>query len=138
MDSNDEAIAPSMLYAYAAIMEGVPFCNGAPNLCVDVRRCSSLQSTAAFRSRGKFKTGQTWMKTVIARASRHACSDSKAGTARTFGQPRRRSARRSRFVQDERGKQAQRPAHNPQPDKYPDLYKDFSHVVRINYYPAAR
>src|SRR5437016_13036573 len=35
MDRNDDAIAPSMLYAYAAIMEGIPFANGAPNLCVD-------------------------------------------------------------------------------------------------------
>src|SRR3954453_10911889 len=36
MEDNDDAIAPSMLYAYAAIMEGVPFCNGAPNLSVDL------------------------------------------------------------------------------------------------------
>src|SRR6185369_5505658 len=36
IENNDEEIAPSMLYAYAAIMEGIPFCNGAPNLSVDI------------------------------------------------------------------------------------------------------
>ena len=68
MEKNDEAIAPSMLYAYAAIMEGVPFCNGAPNLArrhPGARRSS--RTTAACRSPARTsRPGQTWMKTVIA------------------------------------------------------------------------
>ena len=51
MENNDEAIAPSMLYAYAAIMEGVPFCNGAPNLVGrHCRRCVQLANERACRS----------------------------------------------------------------------------------------
>ena len=67
MENNDEAIAPSMLYAYAAIMEGVPFCNGAPNLCVDLPALVQLATERGVPISGKdFKTGQTWMKTIIA------------------------------------------------------------------------
>src|SRR5881628_205438 len=67
MEKNDDAIAPSMLYAYAAIMEGVPFANGAPNLCVDTPALLNLAQDRGVPISGKdFKTGQTWMKTVIA------------------------------------------------------------------------
>src|SRR5688572_11829551 len=67
MENNDEEIAPSMLYAYAAIMEGVPFCNGAPNLSVDLPALVQLANDRGVPISGKdFKTGQTWMKTVIA------------------------------------------------------------------------
>ena len=67
MENNDEEIAPSMLYAYAAIMEGVPFCNGAPNLSVDIPALVQLANERGVPISGKdFKTGQTWMKTVIA------------------------------------------------------------------------
>src|SRR5829696_2669904 len=67
MEENDEAIAPSMLYAYAAIMEGIPFCNGAPNLSVDAPCLLQLAIDRGVPISGKdFKTGQTWMKTVIA------------------------------------------------------------------------
>src|SRR6476469_2508133 len=67
MEKNDDAIAPSMLYAYAAIMEGVPFANGAPNLCVDTPALIKLAQDRGVPISGKdFKTGQTWMKTVVA------------------------------------------------------------------------
>ena len=67
MEANDEMIAPSMLYAYAAIMEGVAFCNGAPNLSVDLPALIQLANEKGVAISGKdFKTGQTWMKTVIA------------------------------------------------------------------------
>ncbi len=67
MEKNDDAIAPSMLYAYAAIMEGIPFCNGAPNLCVDTPALLKLAQDRGVPISGKdFKTGQTWMKTVVA------------------------------------------------------------------------
>ena len=67
MEKNDDAIAPSMLYAYAAIMEGVPFANGAPNLCVDTPALLKLAQDRGVPISGKdFKTGQTWMKTIVA------------------------------------------------------------------------
>src|SRR5204863_9737758 len=67
MENNDEAIAPSMLYAYAAIMEGVPFCNGAPNLCVDLPALVQLATEKGVPISGKdFNTGQTRIKPVIA------------------------------------------------------------------------
>ncbi len=67
MEQNDEAISPAMLYAWAAIMEGVPFCNGAPNLAVDTPALQELANQKGVAISGKdFKTGQTWMKTIIA------------------------------------------------------------------------
>jgi len=53
MKENDENIAPSMVYAYASLMEGVPFANGAPNLTVDVRRCSNSRVSARFQFAAK-------------------------------------------------------------------------------------
>jgi myo-inositol-1-phosphate synthase len=137
MDRNDESIAPSMLYAYAAIMEGVPFCNGAPNLCVDVPALTKLAVDRGVPISGKdFKTGQTWMKTVIAPGLK----------ARMLGLEGWYS---TNILGNRDGEVLDDPASFKtkeesklsvlhtilQPDKYPDLYKDFSHVVRINYYP---
>src|SRR6266581_799685 len=69
MEQNDPAIAPSMLYAYAALMENVPFANGAPNLTVDVPALQHLAEERNLPIGGKdFKTGQTMMKTVLAPA----------------------------------------------------------------------
>ncbi|HEX7939388.1 MAG TPA: inositol-3-phosphate synthase, partial [Gemmatimonadaceae bacterium] len=67
MDRNDDAISPAMLYAWAAIMEGIPYCNGAPNLVVDTPALQQLAIEKGVPISGKdFKTGQTWMKTVVA------------------------------------------------------------------------
>src|SRR5688572_12043992 len=64
IDANDESIAPSMLYAYAAILEGVPFANGAPNLTVDIPALQQLAVERGVPISGKdFKTGQTLIKT---------------------------------------------------------------------------
>ena len=137
MDENDEAIAPSMLYAYAAIMEGVPFCNGAPNLCVDVPALLDLAIEKGVPISGKdFKTGQTWMKTIVAPGLK----------ARMLGLAGWYS---TNILGNRDGEVLDDPASFKtkeesklsvlhtilQPEKYPDLYKDFSHVVRINYYP---
>src|SRR5882757_1131705 len=66
---NDEMIAPSMVYAYASLMEGVPFANGAPNLTVDLPVLLELSRQNEAPICGKdFKTGQTLMKTVLAPA----------------------------------------------------------------------
>src|SRR5882757_1974336 len=65
--TNDEAIAPSMIYAYASLMEGVPFANGAPNLTVDLPVMLELSRKNEAPICGKdFKTGQTLMKTILA------------------------------------------------------------------------
>ncbi|MEO8194452.1 MAG: inositol-3-phosphate synthase [Gemmatimonadales bacterium] len=137
MDENDEVIAPSMLYAYAAIMEGVPFCNGAPNLCVDVPALLQLAIDRGVPISGKdFKTGQTWMKTVIAPGLK----------ARMLGLAGWYSTnilgnRDGEVLDDPQSFKTKEESklsvlHNIlQPDTYPDLYKDFTHVVRINYYP---
>jgi myo-inositol-1-phosphate synthase len=137
MERNDEAIAPSMLYAYAAIMEGVPFANGAPNLCVDVPALQQLALDRGVPISGKdFKTGQTWLKTVIAPGLK----------ARMLGLAGWYS---TNILGNRDGEVLDDPASFKtkeesklsvlhtilQPEVYPDLYRDFSHVVRINYYP---
>ena len=137
MENNDEEIAPSMLYAYAAIMEGVPFCNGAPNLSVDIPALVQLANDRGVPISGKdFKTGQTWMKTVIAPGLK----------ARMLGLEGWYS---TNILGNRDGEVLDDPASFKtkeesklsvlhtilQPDIYPDLYKGFSHVVRINYYP---
>jgi myo-inositol-1-phosphate synthase len=137
MERNDESIAPSMLYAYAALMEGVAFANGAPNLTVDMPCLIRLSNERAVPISGKdFKTGQTWMKTVIAPGLK----------ARMLGLAGWYS---TNILGNRDGEVLDDPASFKtkeesklsvlhtilQPDVYPALYKDFSHVVRINYYP---
>jgi myo-inositol-1-phosphate synthase len=137
MERNDDAISPSMLYAYAAIMEGVPYANGAPNLAVDTPALIQLANDKGVPIMGKdFKTGQTWMKTVIAPGLK----------ARMLGLAGWYS---TNILGNRDGEVLDDPAsfktkeesklsvlHDIlQPEKYPDLYKDFTHVVRINYYP---
>ena len=137
MDRNDEAIAPSMLYAWASLMEGVPFANGAPNLTVDTSALLQLALARGVPVAGKdFKTGQTWMKTIIAPGLK----------ARMLGLAGWYS---TNILGNRDGEVLDDPASFKtkeesklsvlhtilQPEKYPELYKDFSHVVRINYYP---
>jgi myo-inositol-1-phosphate synthase len=137
MDNNDEVIAPSMLYAYAAIMENVPFCNGAPNLSADVPALLQLAQQRGVPVSGKdFKTGQTWLKTVVAPGLK----------ARMLGLAGWYSTnilgnRDGEVLDDPQSFKTKEESKLSvlhtilQPEKYPDLYKDFSHVVRINYYP---
>ncbi|MBU6366646.1 MAG: inositol-3-phosphate synthase [Gemmatimonadetes bacterium] len=137
MAANDDAIAPSMLYAWAAIMEGVPYCNGAPNLSADFPAMVELANRQGVPISGRdFKTGQTWMKTVIAPGLK----------ARMLGLEGWYS---TNILGNRDGEVLDDPASFKtkeesklsvlhtilQPELYPELYKDFSHVVRINYYP---
>ncbi|MGZ8455725.1 MAG: inositol-3-phosphate synthase [Gemmatirosa sp.] len=137
MDESDDAIAPSMLYAYAAIMEGCAFANGAPNLTTDVPALLELANQKGVAVSGKdFKTGQTWMKTIIAPGLK----------ARMLGLAGWYS---TNILGNRDGEVLDDPASFKtkeesklsvlhtilQPEKYPDLYEGFSHVVRINYYP---
>ncbi|HEV7593792.1 MAG TPA: inositol-3-phosphate synthase, partial [Gemmatimonadaceae bacterium] len=137
MEKNDDAIAPSMLYAYAAIMEGIPFANGAPNLCVDTPALLKLAQDKGVPISGKdFKTGQTWMKTIIAPGLK----------ARMLGLAGWYSTnilgnRDGEVLDDPQSFKTKEESKLSvlhtilQPEVYPDLYKDFAHVVRINYYP---
>jgi myo-inositol-1-phosphate synthase len=137
MESNDETIAPSMLYAYAALMEGVPFANGAPNLTVDFPAIWELAREKSVPIAGKdFKTGQTLMKTIVAPGLK----------ARMLGLHGWFSTNilgnRDGAVLDDpdsfKTKEESKLGvleHILQPHLYPELYEKVYHKVRINYYP---
>ena len=134
---DDERIAPSMIYAYAALKSKVPFANGAPNLTVDIPALTKLAEQNGVSICGKdFKTGQTLMKTILAPGLK----------ARMLGLAGWYSTNilgnRDGEVLDDpesfRTKEESKLSvleHILQPDVYPELYEGFSHVVRINYYP---
>ena len=137
LESNDPGIAPSQIYAYAALKEGVPFANGAPNLTVDTKALIELSKQNSAPICGKdFKTGQTFMKTVLAPAFK----------ARLLGVNGWFSTNilgnRDGEVLDEpqsfKTKEESKLGSLEyifQPELYPDLYKDIYHKIRINYYP---
>jgi myo-inositol-1-phosphate synthase len=135
--SSDPEIAPSQIYAYAALKCGVPYANGAPNLTVDTPALMELAKKNGVPVGGKdFKTGQTMMKTVLAPAFK----------ARLLGLEGWYSTNilgnRDGEVLDDpesfKSKEVSKLGvleHILQPHLYPDLYKGMHHVVRINYYP---
>ena len=137
MRTNDPAIAPSMLYAYAAISEGVPFANGAPNLTVDIPALEEFAKTKGVPIGGKdFKTGQTLMKTILAPGFK----------ARMLGLSGWFSTNilgnRDGEVLDDPGSFKTKEESKLgaleyilQPKLYPELYEKVYHKVRINYYP---
>jgi myo-inositol-1-phosphate synthase len=137
LHKNHNDIAPSMIYAYAALQEGIPFANGAPNLTVDLPVMQELARKNSAPICGKdFKTGQTLMKTVLAPAFK----------ARMLGLSGWYSTNilgnRDGEVLDDPGSFKTKEEsklgaleHILQPDKYPDLYGNIFHKVRINYYP---
>jgi myo-inositol-1-phosphate synthase len=134
---NDKSIAPSMIYAYASLMEGVPFANGAPNLSVDIPALQELSRKNHAPICGKdFKTGQTLIKTILAPGFK----------ARMIGLNGWFSTNilgnRDGEVLDDPGsfktKEESKLSvleHILQPELYPELYQGFTHKVRINYYP---
>ena len=136
MAANDPAIAPSMIYAWAALREGIPFANGAPNLTVDLPALQQLARAQGVAIAGKdFKTGQTLMKTVLAPMLK----------ARMLGLEGWFSTNilgnRDGEVLDDPGsfktKEVSKLSvlrHILQPGLYPDLYGKFEHKVQINYY----
>ncbi|MCK6543868.1 inositol-3-phosphate synthase [bacterium] len=134
---NDVNIPSSMIYAYAAIMEGVPYANGAPNLSADVPALVDLAQKKNVPICGKdFKTGQTLMKTILAPGFK----------ARLLGMNGWYSTnilgnRDGEVLDDPESFKTKEESklsvleHILQPEVYPDLYGKISHVVRINYYP---
>ena len=134
---SDPAIAPSMIYAYAALQSGVPFANGAPNLTVDIPALMQLAEQNKVPICGKdFKTGQTLMKTILAPGfkSRMLGLDGWYSTNILGNRDGEVLDDPENFKTKEESKLSVL-EHILQPDVYPSLYKDFSHVVRINYYP---
>src|ERR1700744_4987228 len=137
LEKNDPNIAPSMIYAYAALMEGVPFANGAPNLTVDIPVMMELSKANHAPIAGKdFKTGQTLMKTILAPGFK----------ARMFGMNWGFSTnilgnRDGEVLEDPGSFKTKEESKLSvldrilQPELYPDLYGNIHHKVRINYYP---
>jgi len=137
LEANDPTIPSSMVYTYAALMEDVPFANGAPNLSVDVPVMMSLAQQNRLPICGKdFKTGQTWLKTVIAPGIK----------ARLLGVEGWYSTnilgnRDGEVLDDPESFKTKEESKKSvldyilQPHLYPGLYEDLHHVVRINYYP---
>ncbi len=137
LEANDPTIPSSMVYTYAALMEDVPFANGAPNLSVDVPAMMSLAQQQRLPICGKdFKTGQTWIKTVIAPGIK----------ARLLGVEGWYSTnilgnRDGEVLDDPESFKTKEESKKSvldyilQPHLYPGLYEDLHHVVRINYYP---
>ena len=138
--ASDPGIPSSMIYAYAALKLGIPFANGAPNLTLDVPALRELSQQNQVPICGKdFKTGQTLMKTIIAPGLK----------ARLLGLSGWFSTNilgnRDGEVLDDPGSFKTKEESKLsvleyilQPQVYPELYKDFYHKVRINYYPPRK
>jgi myo-inositol-1-phosphate synthase len=137
LEANDPSIPSSMIYAYAAIREGIPYANAAPNLSADVPALLELAQKTGSPLAGKdLKTGQTLLKTIIAPGLK----------ARLLGVDGWYSTnilgnRDGEVLDDPESFKTKEESKKSvldyilQPNLYPDLYSDLHHVVRINYYP---
>jgi len=137
MKDNHPGIAPSMIYAYAAIKKGIPYANGAPNLSADMPAMYELAKQTGAPLCGKdFKTGQTLMKTILAPGlkARLLGLDGWFSTNILGNRDGEVLDDPDSFKTKEESKLSVL-EQILQPDLYPELYKDFYHKVRINYYP---
>jgi myo-inositol-1-phosphate synthase len=139
MKANHPAIAPSMLYAWAAVTSGVPFANGAPNLTVDIPALEELAREHAVPICGKdFKTGQTLLKTILAPGFKARMLGLRGWFSTNI------LGNRDGEVLDDPGSFQTKEASKLgvleyilQPQLYPQLYGKMCHQVRINYYPPS-
>jgi myo-inositol-1-phosphate synthase len=137
LEENDPAIPSSMVYAYAAIREGIPYTNAAPNLTADIPALVALAARTRTPLAGKdLKTGQTLIKTIIAPGLK----------ARLLGITGWYSTnilgnRDGEVLEDPESFKTKEESKKSaldyilQPKLYPDLYQNLYHMVRINYYP---
>jgi myo-inositol-1-phosphate synthase len=137
LEASDDNIPSSMIYAYAAIREGIPYANAAPNLSADIPALLELAARTGSPLAGKdLKTGQTWMKTLLAPGIK----------ARLLGVNGWYSTnilgnRDGEVLDDPESFKTKEESKKSvldyilQPNLYPDLYGKLDHVVRINYYP---
>jgi myo-inositol-1-phosphate synthase len=137
LEASDPNIAPSQIYAYAAMQESVPFANGAPNLTIDLPFIQELSRKNNAPIAGKdFKTGQTMMKTILAPGFKARLLGLRGWFSTNI------LGNRDGEVLDDPGsfktKEESKLSvleHILQPALYPELYGNIFHKVRINYYP---
>jgi myo-inositol-1-phosphate synthase len=137
LKKNHPAIAPSMIYAYAALKSGVPFANGAPNLTVDTPALDWLAKKKGVPICGKdFKTGQTFMKTILAPGIKSRLLGLSGWYSTNI-----LGNRDGEVLEDPGSFKTKEESKLSvlsqilQPDLHPSLYGDFYHKVSINYYP---
>jgi myo-inositol-1-phosphate synthase len=137
LEENDDAIPSSMVYAYAALREGIPFTNAAPNLTADIPAMLELAAkTGAPLAGNDMKTGQTLIKTVIAPGLKARLLGVKGWYSTNI-----LGNRDGEVLDDPESFKTKEESKKSaldyifQPHLYPELYGDLTHVVRINYYP---
>ena len=137
LEDNDDAIPSSMVYAYAAIREGMPFANAAPNLTADIPAMLELAARTSTPLTGNdMKTGQTLIKTIIAPGLKARLLGVKGWYSTNI-----LGNRDGEVLDDPESFKTKEESKKSaldyifQPQLYPELYKDLYHVVRINYYP---
>ena len=137
LEASDDAIPSSMIYAYAALSEGIPFANAAPNLTADVPALQELAAKNGSPLAGNdMKTGQTLIKTIIAPGLK-----ARLLGVRGWYSTNILGNRDGEVLDDPESFKTKEESKKSaldyifQPQLYPELYKDLSHVVRINYYP---
>jgi len=137
LEQNDETIPSSMIYAYAALREGLPFANAAPNLTADIPAMLELAARMKSPLAGNdMKTGQTLIKTIIAPGLKARLLGVKGWYSTNI-----LGNRDGEVLDDPESFKTKEESKKSaleyifQPHLYPDLYQDLCHVVRINYYP---
>jgi myo-inositol-1-phosphate synthase len=137
LEQSDDAIPSSMVYAYSAIREGIPFANAAPNLTADIPAMLELAArTKAPVAGNDMKTGQTLIKTIIAPGLKARLLGVKGWYSTNI-----LGNRDGEVLDDPESFKTKEESKKSaldyifQPQLYPELYKDLCHVVRINYYP---
>jgi myo-inositol-1-phosphate synthase len=137
LEKNDPAIPSSMVYAYAAIREGLAYANAAPNLSADIPALLALAQKTGSPVCGKdLKTGQTLMKTIIAPGLKARLLGVKGWYSTNI-----LGNRDGEVLDDPESFKTKEESKKSvldyilQPNLYPELYGDLHHVVRINYYP---
>jgi myo-inositol-1-phosphate synthase len=137
LKNNDDGIAPSQIYAYAAIKEGIPYANGAPNLSADFPALVDLAEKENVAIAGKdFKTGQTLMKTILAPGFKTRMLGIRGWFSTNI-----LGNRDGEILDDPESFKTKEVSKSGvldtilQPDLYKELYEDLYHKIRINYYP---
>jgi myo-inositol-1-phosphate synthase len=137
LERSEAAISPAMIYAYAAIMEGVPYANGAPSLAVDIPALTRLADQRGVPVAGKdFKTGQTLMKTIVAPGLKARMLGLEGWySTNILGNRDGEVLGDSGSLKSKEVSKLSVLEHILQPEIYPDLYGEIAHLVKINYYP---
>ena len=137
LEASDDAIPSSMVYAYAAIREGIPFANAAPNLTADIPALLQLAAKTKSPLAGNdMKTGQTLIKTIIAPGLK-----ARLLGVRGWYSTNILGNRDGEVLDDPESFKTKEESKKSvldyilQPQLYPELYEKLHHVVRINYYP---